>query len=144
MKNILRHFHIAIPSDDKIQTFFSPRSEYYYEVAGKTLSNVPVLFIGDAYGGTDYKFGISLDAARRGLIASKDLTDRIKAEGHIAFPGIVDFHNQMWKNVVAAEFGQQNPLLNKSTEIIFKYWMDGRIVDGKLVDREAYISEVIQ
>lgn len=137
IKNILRHFKIPFPTDDKIRTFYAPRFEYYYEVAGETLSNTPVLFIGDACGGTDYKLGISLG---RGIITAMQLTDRIQGERSVAFPGLVDFYNQNWQQVIATEFNQKNPMLNMTAGVAFKYWMEGRVVDGERVKRQTYFD----
>lgn len=141
MKSILQDFQVHLPSDDKIQVYFAPRCEYYYDVAGGIVSRTPVLFIGDACGCTDFKLGFSLG---RGLIETKKLSDKIRKEKNIAFKGIIDYHNQNWQSVITAEFNQRNPLLTRTPEVIFKYYMDGQIVDGEALERNSFIEEFNQ
>lgn len=141
MKEILYRLQVPVVPDEKIKVYYAQRSEYYYENAATTLMGVPVLFIGDASGCTDYKLGLSLG---RGLFTVMHLTQIIKSKQSVAFEGIKEFHNEKWKNVVLTEFNKKNELLSKTPEMVFKYFMQGRIVDGCLVNKAEYVKEMNQ
>lgn len=138
VRRSLQHFEIPFPSEDKIKVFYASRKEYFYDVSAASYLNIPFLFIGDSSGCTDFRYGLSLG---RGLLATKQLIHEIKARQNIAFKGIVDFYNEQMRHVIATEYNQKNPLLMRMPELIFKYYMDGQVVDGKLVDYETFIDE---
>jgi Alr-MurF fusion protein len=67
VKRVFQKFDMPVPAENQIKVFFASRYEYHYEKAAGLLYGVPVLFVGDSCGSTDYKLGLSLG---RGLLAA--------------------------------------------------------------------------
>jgi Alr-MurF fusion protein len=139
LKLIFQNFSIPLPVDDEIKVCFATRGEYFYKSSASSLWQVPILFIGDACGGTDYKFGISLG---RGLLTAKHLSEEMKLKGKVAFEDVVKFHNKNWQKIVKIELGKRSSNLLEIPEIFFKYIMNGRKVDGKFVCKKEFIDEL--
>lgn len=138
IKQILKKFEVPHPADDKIRVYYATRCEYCYDKAATSICGTPLLFVGDSAGGTDYKLGLSLG---RGLITTMNLVHEMKNANQIAFKAIVEFFNGYWGNVVATEFNTRNMLLGKTAEIVHKYVMEGKVVDGKKIERSEFIKE---
>lgn len=138
VKEIFESLHIPYPSDNEIEVYFATRGEYHYKTAAKSFEGIPILFLGDACGSTDYKQGLSLG---RGLINVVHLIEKMRVTTD-AFIDLIHFQNNYWQKVVSGEFNQENPLIFKSSEIFFKYIMDGMVVDGMELEKESFIKEL--
>lgn len=141
VERIFHKFDISVPSKNQIKVYFAPRFEYHYNKAAASLHDVPVLFIGDSCGFTDYKLGLSLG---RGLLVTKHLASKMKSSRNVAFSKIIGFFNECWEQIVAKEFNQKNMLLTRTPGIAFTYYMDGQVVDGKYLQRESFMEEYRQ
>jgi hypothetical protein len=136
VKKILQEYNVEVPEDSNICVFYGPRYEYYYENVAKTYTygkgqeckTIPILFMGDSAGGTDYRLGLSLS---RGMKLMELLGDIMKKEGITsALTHIGTTYSKMWATVLKTEFNQNNPRLRYKPNMVYRYALEGRTVDG--------------
>ena len=133
---------IDVQSLDKIQLYYSKRSEYFYRTASGKLDGVATFFVGDSVGSTDYKLGMSLG---RGLLAAEAIVDNL-VETKLDWARSSDWYNKYWNLVVLNEFDQKKADLHIRESLTFKYLMHRRVVDGtklsKLADYQKMKAKV--
>lgn len=115
---------------DKIKVYYAKRYEYaYQDVAFPNNRHVPLMFVGDSAGSTDYKLGLSLG---RGLLAADMITQALRIPN--ATPkDTMKRYQKYWENqVLPQEFNQNNPALTSLAPIKYNYLLKGRIIDGRL------------
>ena len=106
-----------------VKVIYAERSEYHWQKVSMRFNNkVPLYFVGDASGGTDYKLGLSLG---RGLLAVDELTSLMKKNPKDS----VDTFQHYWDKVISSEFGK-GPDLSGECFIKFKYLIQGRKIGG--------------
>ena len=121
-------FNITIPDDlSRIQVFYAPRTEYYWDVAATNIPwqgySRPLFFLGDSAGSTDYKSGLSLG---RGLLSVQALSQSIIKHSD-DFSKITPHFQAYWENVVLREFSK-SPALSFEPWIQYHYLIKGRNV----------------
>ena len=125
---IANKFNIPIPNDfSRIQVFYAPRSEYYWDVAATIIPwqeySRPLFFLGDSAGSTDYKSGLSMG---RGLLSVQSLTKSIVTHSG-DFSKITPDFQAYWENVIVREFNK-SPKLSSEPWIQYHYLIKGRKV----------------
>lgn len=145
--NITRHLIDinAFDSDFRLsdaKLFYADRFEYYYPEAQaykalpEAKKSLPMFFLGDAAGSTDYALGLS---GGRGLIAATyvadDIASRVRKGYSIAqaFNDTLASYQQYWNGVVNSEFTQNDPNLEFRKDIYQKYFLEGRDVGMAIV-----------
>jgi Alr-MurF fusion protein len=114
---------------DKIKIYYAPRYEYAYkDVAFNNLKGIPMLFVGDSAGSTDYRFGLSLG---RGLLAADHIVSSLKQSSGAIHEVATNYQAYWEKDVLPIEFNQKNPALTSIPSIQYKYILKGRIVGPK-------------
>ncbi|KTD55773.1 alanine racemase [Legionella santicrucis] len=132
---------IELPSDlEKIEIFYASRSEYYWNGAAimvpwqKNLY-VPIFFLGDSAGSTDYKFGLSVG---RGFLAVDMLINSMQYYCY-DFDKIVSNYQIYWNKIISCEFNK-GPLLSLEPWIQYQYLIKGREVQFHNNKRIHYID----
>lgn len=115
--------------------FYADRFEYYYpkaeayKVLPESRKSLPMFFLGDAAGSTDYALGLS---GGRGMIAATEVADAIVSLVHQgyslaqAFNQTRPVYQQYWNSVLENEFNQKDPGLEFRKDIYEKYFLAGR------------------
>lgn len=118
---------IELPTDlTKIKVYYAARSEYYWNIVSTKWqwvndSKVPLFFLGDSAGSTDYKFGLSVG---RGFLAVDMLVNSI-LQDQSNFDKIASDYQTYWKNIIFREFNK-GPLLPSEPWILYQYLIKGR------------------
>lgn len=115
--------HIRDNTPISISSFQVWMSEYLqkiFEWTGGQGRPIPVFYLGDAAGGTDWVgFGASL---MRGMRSGSKLADLVTSEG---VHGAIKPFQKFWKDVVIFESNKEDPPVN-TPELKFKYSKEGR------------------
>jgi len=132
---------VPLPDHSAVSVFYAQRSEWYWAEAvaeaaicdreGNIFSSMPVFFLGDSAGCTDYWKGQS---GGRGLIAASNLAEILAANPEDTGTARAQF-SAYWHEIVDSEFNKPAEI-NLEPAIIFKYKIQGREVlddDGKVV-----------
>lgn len=141
---------IPIPEDTKkINVYYAARSEYYWNTVATVWpfsddSIIPLYFLGDSAGSTDYKFGISVG---RGLLAVDMLLNSIN-ENPTSLDTVSVEYQHYWNKVIAREFNK-GPFLSAEPWIIYQYLIKGRqvVIRNQVIhfsndeQYEIYLSE---
>lgn len=122
---LLERFLITLPDDAHLQ--WAPRNHYAYEkVSALNNKGKPVVFAGDAMGGTDYKYGLNLG---RGLYEADQFTEYLRTSNDI--PSAITKYQTYWNDMLKAEFGRPKEDLSSIPNIFYKYVISGRHVNGQ-------------
>lgn len=125
LNELLKSFQINVPDDARLQ--WAPRYHYAFQVThGVNKKKVPVVFAGDAMGGTDYKYGLNLG---RGLYEADQFVDYLKKTETAA--AAMKSYQAYWDDVLKKEFGDPRKALSDDNDIFYKYVVRGRNVDGR-------------
>ena len=119
---------ISLPTDlTKIKIYYAPRTEYYWQTAATTFvlgnQSIPLFFLGDSAGSTDYKFGLSVG---RGFLAVEEVTASMIYHKN-DFAHIALHLQNYWHTVISREFNK-GPLLSQEPWIQYQYLIKGRDV----------------
>ncbi|KTC81935.1 alanine racemase [Legionella cincinnatiensis] len=139
--NETNKYGIELPSDlEKIEIFYASRSEYYWNRAAIKVSwqknlHVPLFFIGDSAGSTDYKFGLSVG---RGFLAVDMLINSMQYYRY-DFDKIASNYQTYWNKIIFCEFNK-GPLLSLEPWIQYQYLIKGREVQFHNNKRIHYID----
>jgi len=136
-----KELDFPFPEDSRVNVWYAGRGEYYYDTVALEWTgsgrNVPVFYIGDAAGGTDWvRFGASL---MRGMRAGLHLADLVASEG---VHGAIKPFQTYWEDVVKFEFNKVDPPMS-TPELGFKYAIEGRRYQ-KGTDVIAYTADKYQ
>jgi hypothetical protein len=136
--NVAKENEIELPALSEIKVFYAKRGEYYYENATGHLGEIPIFFVGDSAGGTDYKLGLSLG---RGLLAAEHIVAKWR-ENTFKWDDTLKLYSIYWSNVIEREFEQNDPdLIARNDCVAFKYLMRLRSVDGvQLNELDDYVE----
>ncbi|VEB36776.1 alanine racemase [Legionella sainthelensi] len=121
---------IKLPTDlEKIEIFYASRCEYYWSRAAIKILwqkefHVPIFFLGDSAGSTDYKFGLSVG---RGFLAVDRLINSMQ-EYHYDFDEIASNYQTYWNKIISCEFNK-GPFLPLEPWIQYQYLIKGRVVE---------------
>lgn len=146
LDNLLNKYKIDVPADAKLH--WAPRLQYAYkETHSYNKNKIPVVFAGDAMGGTDYKYGLNLG---RGLYEVDQLIKFLKINtgiDDIDVQKILGSYQTYWNDVVAQEFGDPLKKLSDEHSIFYKYVIMGRSVNGRVLgsdmqDLQFYIEAI--
>lgn len=133
LDEILKEFKIELPKN--VQVHYAPRMYYAYNnTHNRAESNPKTVFVGDAMGGTDYKYGLNLG---RGLYSAKQLVGYLIESNFDNKKALTSFQ-KYWKNVLKNEFKGVNHVLSDDLHIKYKYIVRGRTVDGTLYDEKKF------
>ena len=125
LDNLFTNHQIYIPNNANLH--YAPRIEYSYEKTfGLNENSVPVVFVGDSMGGTDYKHGLNLG---RGLYCANNLVNFINKSNENLEAALNNYQNY-WNNILDKEFGTPNRDLISDDEIFYKYVIQGRTIDN--------------
>ena len=126
LDKLFAEFKIYIPSHANIH--YAKRMQYAFEKTNeKNRNGVDVVFVGDAMGGTDYKYGLNLG---RGLYSAYNLVEFL-VNNPANVPHALEEYQKYWDTVVDTEFGDPNKDLIADPAIFYKYVIMGRTIDGK-------------
>ena len=159
---------IMSPNEAKRATLFTAErgDKYYYTEAGGVIRDIqlPMVFLGDAMGGTDYQLGMS---GGRGCFCANDfaqqIVDKLKFDvvttqtgrepsDRDLFRAAQLAHTSFWQDeILKKEFLRQlfygdlegKPVLLALPDVFYRYMMEGReesslvFEDGEKVSREA-------
>lgn len=120
---------IQLPADlTRIQVFYAARSEYYWNTVATKIQtkggDIPLFFVGDSAGSTDYKLGLSLG---RGLLAVQKLSKAIFDNDSVSEdPGHV--YQRDWNRVLDQEFNK-GPQVTSEPWIQYQYLVKGREIN---------------
>jgi len=123
-------YDIKFPDDlAKIDIFYASRSEYYWnkvtaKVKWQNRCELPIFFIGDSAGSTDYKFGLSVG---RGLFSVDMLTGSINSN-NCDFDVIATNYQSYWDKIISREFNK-GASLSIEPWIQYQYLVKGRKVN---------------
>ena len=123
VREILAHAGVFMPSEPTaVKVFYALRGEYYFEHVVAKVSvgegQVPLFFVGDSAGSTDYQLGLS---GGRGLLAAERAVEAVLKQGEEAPRAF----QQCWKKVIAREFNQPPEVINTPL-MQFLYLTKGR------------------
>lgn len=145
-KNILQNetnkAGIELPADlTNIKIFYASRSEYYWSIVSTKMPwqndfNVPIFFLGDSAGSTDYKFGLSVG---RGFLAVDVLTNTIQNYNY-DFDKISSNYQTYWNSIISREFNK-GPLLPLEPWIQYQYLIKDREVNFSNNKSIHYIND---
>jgi hypothetical protein len=129
LNTLLKKFKIDIPADTRIH--WAPRLHYAYKHTHAFNKNkIPVVFAGDAMGGTDYKYGLNLG---RGLYEADQFVSYLK-KSTLNIEKTLNLYKAYWEDVLAKEFGDPKRKLTDDDKIFYKYVIKGRYVDGRVLE----------
>lgn len=111
---------IKLPSDlTSIQIFYAQRIEYYWNKVTTIENNIPLYFVGDSAGSTDYRSGLSLG---RGFLSAQELSKNIINYGLIES---LQTYQNYWDTLLIREFNK-GPNLTTEPHIQYQYLIKGR------------------
>jgi hypothetical protein len=135
LDDLFNRFGIYIPEHAKLH--YAKRLQYAFKhTHGYNEHNVPVVYLGDAMGGTDYKYGLNLG---RGLYCADNLVSFL-LQTPANIPEALNNYQDYWNKVLEKEFGSPEKDLIADSEIFYKYAIMGRNIDDKIFGEKDFKS----
>jgi alanine racemase len=136
---------IELPRDlTAIKIYYATRSEYYWNRVIATWRGIddvdmPLFFLGDSAGSTDYKFGLSVG---RGFLAVDKVVDSL-LQHQYDIDAVSSDYQAYWDSIISREFNK-GVLLPSEPWVLYQYLIKGRHVkfpDNRMIhyaDNEQY------
>lgn len=131
LDKLLTKYEIELPDDAHLQ--YAPRKIYAFTTVSSKLAgpkSIPVVFAGDAMGGTDYKYGLNLG---RGLFEADEIA-RLLGNQTATVNDVITKYQTYWDGILEAEFTDGERDLSSENKIYYKYVVMGRNVDGTVLE----------